>query len=76
MANGKVVLQLRIRHSDGKRVYITPAIKNGKIKPLAALVEGKVVRHAEGTYVLRFRDQGRGQLVPTFTACNASTKTR
>ena len=60
MANGKVVLFLRIRLGDGKRVYAAPAIaKNGKIKPLAANIGGKVEHHPEGAYALRYRDQGR-----------------
>ncbi len=60
MANSKVVLLLRIRLGDGKRVYAAPAIaKNGKIKPLAAVMGGKVEHHPEGTYALRYRDQGR-----------------
>jgi integrase/recombinase XerD len=60
MANSKVVLLLRVRLGDGKRVYAAPAIaKNGKIKPLAAVVDGKVEHHPEGIYALRYRDQGR-----------------
>jgi hypothetical protein len=60
MANTKVVLLLRIRLGDGERVYAKPAIaKNGKIKPLAADIDGKVDDHPEGVYVLRYRDEGR-----------------
>jgi hypothetical protein len=61
MAKGKVVLLLRIRLRDGKRVYAASAIaKNGKIKPLAAVVNGKVEHHPEVVYALRYRDQSRG----------------
>lgn len=60
MANGKVVLLLRIRRGDGERVYANPSIaKNGKIKPLAADIKGKVEHHPEGVYVLRYREEGR-----------------
>ena len=60
MANAKVVLLLRIRLGDGERAYAKPAIaKNGKIKPLAADIDGKVDHHPEGVYVLRYRDEGR-----------------
>ena len=39
MAKPKVVLLLRIRLRDGKRVYAALAIaKNGKITPLAAVI--------------------------------------
>jgi integrase len=60
MADSKVVLLLRIRLNNGKRVYAKPAIaKNGKIKPLAAVIDGKVEHHPEGVYALRYREQGR-----------------
>jgi integrase len=60
MANSKVVLLLRVRLGDGKRVYAAPEIgKNGRIKPLAAVIDGKVEHHAEGVYALRYREEGR-----------------
>lgn len=58
MANSKVVLLLRVRLGRGKRVYAAPATaKNGKIKPLAAVIDGNVEHHPEGVYALRYRDQ-------------------
>lgn len=60
MANNSVVLVLRIRLDDGTRRYADPAFsKNGKIVPLAALLHGKVERHREGIYALRYREKGR-----------------
>jgi hypothetical protein len=60
MANTKVALQIRIRLSDGRRVYAAPVFaKNRKLKPLTASVNGKDEHHPEGVYVLRYRDGGR-----------------
>jgi hypothetical protein len=60
MANTKVALQIRIRLSDGRRVYAAPAFaKNRKLKPLIASVNGKDEHHPEGVYVLRYRNSGR-----------------
>jgi len=60
MANSKVALLMRVRLADGKRVYAATAItKNGKIKPLAAVIDGKVEHHPEGVYALRYREHGR-----------------
>ena len=60
MANTKVALQLRIRLSDGKRVYGAPAFtSNGKLKPRTALVNGTAEHRPESVYVLRYREDGR-----------------
>jgi integrase/recombinase XerD len=60
MANTKVALQIRIRLSDGRRVYAAPAFaKNRKLKSLIASVNGKDEHHPEGVYVLRYRNGGR-----------------
>jgi len=60
MANSKVALLLRVRLADGKRVYAKPATaKNGKVKPLSAVIDGRVAHFPEAVYSLRYRDQGR-----------------
>ncbi len=60
MANGKVVLLLRIRLRNGKRCYAKPAVaRNGKAIPLSVVIKGKVQGHPEGVYALRYREQGR-----------------
>lgn len=60
MANSKVALLMRVRLKDGKRIYAVPAVtKNGKFKPLDAVIDGRVEHHPEGVYVLRYREDGR-----------------
>ncbi|QNI32009.1 site-specific integrase [Alloacidobacterium dinghuense] len=60
MANSKVALLMRVRLRDGKRIYAAPVVtKNGKFKPLNAVIDGKVEHHPEGVYVLRYREDGR-----------------
>ncbi len=60
MANGRVVLLLRVRLIGGRRVCAAPAIaKNQKIKPLVAMICDREEHHPEGVYVLRYREQGR-----------------
>jgi len=73
VANSKVALVMRVRLADGKRVYAAPAItKNGKIKPLAAIVGGKVENHPEGVYALRYRDHGRLRYLQVGTDVDAA----
>jgi len=51
---------MRIRLGSGERKYAAPAItKNGKIKPLSTVTDGKVEHHPEGVYALRYRNAGR-----------------
>lgn len=60
MANVPVALVMRIRLGNGERKYTALAItKNGKIKPLFAVINGKVEHHPEGVYALRYREDGR-----------------
>jgi integrase len=55
MANRKVTLMLRIRTADGKRPFVPPVYAaNGRLRPLYALVAGKVEHHPEGVYHLRY----------------------
>lgn len=58
MANSDAALLLRVRLADGKWAYAKPAFsKNGKIKPLAATINGKVEDHPQGIYA---HDRKRG----------------
>ena len=51
MVANDVALLMRTRLEDGTRAYVTPAIaKNGKIKPLAALIDGKAEPRPDAVY--------------------------
>jgi len=59
VTNNKVDLLLRV-WARGTRRYTAPATtKNGKIKPLAAIIDGKIESHPEGVYTLRRWEKGR-----------------
>ena len=51
-----VAIYIRIRKQDGRHRYVKPVwTKQGKLKPLYALVDGREERHPEGVYNLRYR---------------------
>lgn len=54
----KFKLEIRIRNSRGERVYCAPVTAaNGRLKSMAALVNGKPETHPEGTYYLRYTSE-------------------
>jgi hypothetical protein len=58
--NKHVQLVIRIRTSEGKRLYKRPVFsENGKLKSLYATVGGQPEHHPEGVYCLRYDQSGR-----------------
>lgn len=59
MANrSKFKLEIRIRNRRGQRVYCAPVFAaNGRLKPMAAMVNGKPEAHPEGIYYLRYTSE-------------------
>jgi hypothetical protein len=54
----KVSIRIRIKTSDGRRLMKRPVVnKNGSLKTLWAIVDGKEEHHPEGVYALRFGNQ-------------------
>lgn len=48
-------LYIRVRLADGSRPYLDPVYsKNGKLKPLHAVIDGQPVHRPDGVYYLRF----------------------
>jgi hypothetical protein len=55
MAIRTVTIKIRIKTSEGKRVYADPVFEaKGRLKALYARVGGKAVHHPEGVYALRY----------------------
>jgi hypothetical protein len=55
-----VRLKIRVRLSNGSRIYVDPVFSsNGKLKPLCAVVQGKPEYHPEGVYNLRYVKAGK-----------------
>jgi hypothetical protein len=55
-----VRLKIRVRLSNGGRVYVDPIFSsNGKLKPLYAVLNGKPEHHPEGVYNLRYVKAGK-----------------
>ena len=56
----KVTIMLRVKTDDGKYPFL-PAImsSNGRLEPLAALYNGRKKTFAEGTYYLRYTENGK-----------------
>jgi hypothetical protein len=65
-----VRLYLRVQ-VDGKR-FFAPCVyaANGKLKPMAAMVNGKVQAFLNGRYHLRFTENGKQKYVPVGTDPN------
>ncbi len=56
----KVRIKIRVRHPDGTYPFLDPIESgNGKLKPLYAIVDGKVEHHPEGVYFLRYLKEGK-----------------
>ena len=48
-------LYIRVRLEDGSRPYLDPIFaKNGKLKPLHAVIDGKPVHRPDGVYYIRY----------------------
>ena len=60
MSARTVTLELRIKLADGRHPFVPAVITaNGRIKPFVGLVSGKEEQHKEGSYYLRWRENGR-----------------
>lgn len=59
MSSPTVTLEIRIK-SGGKHPFV-PAVmtSNGRVKPFVAWVNGKEERHNEGSYYIRWRENGK-----------------
>jgi integrase len=59
-----VALYIRILTAENKQPYCRPVTaKNGRIKPLWAMVNGNEERHPEGSYYLRYVEAGQRKFV-------------
>jgi integrase/recombinase XerD len=60
MPGRTVTLEIRIKLADGKHPFVPAVItSNGRVKPFTGLVNGKEEQHKEGSYYIRWRENGR-----------------
>jgi integrase/recombinase XerD len=60
MTGRTVTLEIRIKLADGRHPFVPAVItSNGRVKPFAGLVNGREEQHKEGTYYIRWGENGR-----------------
>lgn len=60
MSGRTVTLEIRIKLTDGRHPFVPAVItSNGRVKPFVGLVNGKEEQHKEGSYYIRWRENGR-----------------
>ena len=54
-----VTLEIRIKLADGRHPFVPAVItSNGRVKPFVGMVNGKEEQHKEGSYYIRWRENG------------------
>src|ERR1700676_3106614 len=54
-----VTLEIRIKLADGRNPFVPAVItSNGRVKPFVGMVNGKEEQHKEGSYYIRWRENG------------------
>src|SRR5271168_4212205 len=60
MTGRTVTLEIRIKLADGRHPFVPAVItSNGRVKPFVGLVNGREEQHKEGSYYIRWGENGR-----------------